>query len=372
MANSAIVIGAGIVGIATTYHLLKKGYTVTVLEKTHLPIGASIRNFGMIWPIGQPLGDKYDLALASKKIWMRLSKEAGFHLNLNGSIHLAYHKDEKNVLEEFIESNVSMRSVQWLSTAEAYAKSKAINPIDLLGGMYSNEEALVDPREAVLKLALYIASLPGCTVHFDTPVYSIEENICKGPTGQWQADKIFVCSGSDIAMLYPGILHQHGTLCELQMMRTGQQPSDYRIGPSLCAGLTLAHYGAFKNLSSLDQLLKRLGSEHPALIEQGIHVMAAQNEIGEVTIGDSHAYASHFDPFIRQDINDNILNYLKTFCIMPDTKIQSYWKGTYFKLKNGDPYLIYPTSDYTTIVNGFGGLGMTLSFGAMEKIVSNL
>jgi len=52
MKKKAIVVGAGIVGLAVTRALVIKGYQVEVFDRSAFAVGASIRNFGMIWPIG--------------------------------------------------------------------------------------------------------------------------------------------------------------------------------------------------------------------------------------------------------------------------------------------------------------------------------
>src|SRR5689334_25227012 len=99
---SAIVIGAGIVGLATARALVIKGYAVKVFERTHKAVGASIRNFGMVWPIGQP--DKlYDRALRSREIWKEMGDAGAFWYDAPGSLHLAYHQDEWQVLQELYE-----------------------------------------------------------------------------------------------------------------------------------------------------------------------------------------------------------------------------------------------------------------------------
>jgi phytoene dehydrogenase-like protein len=49
--KNAIVIGAGIVGLATARALALKGFAVRVYERNYKASGASVRNIGMIWPI---------------------------------------------------------------------------------------------------------------------------------------------------------------------------------------------------------------------------------------------------------------------------------------------------------------------------------
>src|SRR3978361_2132862 len=102
---SAIIIGAGIVGLAAARALAVRGYKITVFERNDQAVGASIRNFGMIWPIGQQTGPLFDRAMLSRSIWKQVCTEANIWHNEIGSLHLAYHDDELQVIAEYVEAN---------------------------------------------------------------------------------------------------------------------------------------------------------------------------------------------------------------------------------------------------------------------------
>src|SRR5580658_10943619 len=101
--RSAIVIGAGIVGLATARALSRRGFAVRVFERSEKAVGASIRNFGMIWPIGQTSGKMYERAIRSREIWKEVSVAGHCWAEPAGSLHLAYAADEWQVMEELYE-----------------------------------------------------------------------------------------------------------------------------------------------------------------------------------------------------------------------------------------------------------------------------
>ena len=96
------VVGAGILGLAHAYHLARRGLRVLVLERHPRAQGASVRNFGMIWPVGQPAGPMYQMARRSRDLWLEVLTASGVWHRQCGSLHLAYHEDEAQVLSEFV------------------------------------------------------------------------------------------------------------------------------------------------------------------------------------------------------------------------------------------------------------------------------
>jgi len=373
--KQAIVIGAGIVGLATARALSLKGFSVKVFDRTQQAVGASIRNFGMVWPIGQPEGKMYNRAMRSRQIWQETCEAAGIWHEAAGSLHLGYHADEMQVLTELNEIfNQQGRKVSLLSKAEITQKYDSVNPQNLIGGLYSPEELIVDPREAIAKIPAYFTEQFGIEFHWGKCVsYVADQTVYIGNEEEHEADIIFVCSGQDFETLYPEIFSAIPiTKCKLQMMRLVTQPDNWRIGTSLCGGLSLIHYKSFKTAPSLNALKERYQNEMSDYLDWGIHVMVSQNGRGELTIGDSHEYGLTFDPFDKEFINEMILDYLHQFVHFKDWSLLETWNGIYPKLTNGETDIFMSPEAGVYILNGLSGAGMTLSFGLAEEVIETI
>ncbi|MCX7699484.1 MAG: TIGR03364 family FAD-dependent oxidoreductase [Gemmataceae bacterium] len=364
------VVGAGVLGLAHAYHAARRGGRVVVFERNRRAEGASIRNFGMIWPIGQPTGPRYDLARRSRHIWLELLRAAGLWHDPCGSLHLAYHDDEAQVLREFAEhTRMVGRSGELLSAAKVTSRFPAVRCEGLRAGLWSDQEVTVDPRQVIADLPRWLERNLGVTFLWGTPVMGFDPPRVLTPTGEWRAARLIVCTGVDYRELAPASFVQCGLIhCKLQMMRTAPCFDRIRLGTMLAAGLTLGHYPAFASCPTLPALKQRLQSELPEYIRYGIHVMAAQNGRGEIVLGDSHEYGEEIEPFDKPQIDELVLQYLQKFLRWPDLEIASRWHGTYVRHPT-DPYVITRPASDVWVVTGVGGAGMTLSMGLAEMVI---
>ncbi len=375
------VIGAGIVGLAHAWSAAERGRSVTVFERHHFASGASIRNFGMVWPIGQPHGELYQTALASRERWLQLEREAGIAVNPCGSIHLAHHPDEWQVLQQFAALSSSLKvACQLLNPNEIHQQTPAANSTGLLGGLLSPSELCVNPREAVRSLPRWLEERHHVRFYFNSRIVSLDQ-ISKnhaGTTGyaidvktacgrRFEFDRVIICCGAELMSLYPLILQASGLVrCKLQMLSLRPDNPHWRQGPLLASGLTLRHYRIFEVCPSLNDVRQRIAADFPELNQYGIHVMAAQNNHGDVILGDSHEYGDDIDPFDKSLIENLILRELsKVFCLPPG-QIHQRWHGIYAKHPTLPVFEATPIPD-VHLFTGTGGAGMTMAFGLAEQ-----
>lgn len=359
-----MVAGAGILGLAHAYALARRGHSVVVFERSPQAAGASVRNFGMIWPIGQPAGPLHDMALRSRELWVELLDAARLPYFPTGSLHVVYRHDEAAVAREFCDVAPKLGyPCEWRNAADVLARSPAVRPDGLLGGIWSPTEITVDPRAALAQLPVFLAARYGVRFHWSTAVR---------PVDLASAGAAIVCAGHDFETLYPEVFRESGvTRCKLQMMRTRPQPEGWHLGPALAAGLTLRFYESFQVCGTLPALRQRIAAETPEYDRWGIHVLVSQSAANELTVGDSHEYGLAVDPFDRTGIDELILRYARGFLRAPNFEIAQRWHGVYAKHPE-KPYLSLSPASHVRVVTAAGGAGMTLSFGLAEKTVEEM
>jgi FAD dependent oxidoreductase TIGR03364 len=365
------VVGAGVVGLAHAYHLARRGLRVLVFERHRRAQGASVRNFGMIWPIGQPLGPLYDLARRSRELWLDVLAASGLWHRACGSLHLAYHDDEAEVLREFVAESTGGggRPCELWTAARVAIRFPAVVTAGLRAGLWSPVELAVDPRQVIAELPAWLARAWGVEFAFGTPVLGHDLPRVVTPDGERVARRLVLCTGADFRELAAAAFADSGLLpVKLQMMRSQAFGDRFPVGTHLAAGLTLRHYAAFARCPTLPALSRRLDAELPEYGRHGIHVLVSQNGRGELTLGDSHEDGDASGPFDDPHIDELVLAYLRTFLTVPDLRIAARWHGTYVKHPTA-AYVVAHVAPRVLAVTGVGGAGMTLSFGLAEQVV---
>jgi FAD dependent oxidoreductase TIGR03364 len=367
------VVGAGIIGLAHAYVAAKAGHKVSVFERNPVANGASVRNFGMVWPIGQPAGVMHEVALRSAEIWRELLNDAGLPYISSGSLHAAYQEDEATVGREFAERAKPLGyECEWLDAAKTLEKSSALRPEGLLGALWSPTEMTVDPRQVIARIPAFLSERYGVRFHFNSAVIEVGTHTVRTHDRCSEANLVIVASGDDFQTLFPDLFAAAGlTRCKLQMLRTEQQPENWRLGPSLAFGLTFRHYPVFNICESLTALKARVARELPEFGQWHIHVMASENAMRQITLGDSHEYGLAVDIFDRTRINDLILEYAREYLRVPSLRIAETWHGVYAKHPEKQFLRLTPVAG-VQVVTVTSGVGMTLSFGLAEQTYREL
>ncbi len=360
----AVIVGSGILGLASAWAFAQRGLRVVVVERDPAPVGAFIRNFGMVWPIGQPPGRMYELALRSRDRWLELLAEAGIWHRHCGSIHALRHPLEMQVAEEFLAADTGIRA-EMISPAQARQRCRIVREEGLLGAIWSGEELCVNPVQVPGQLIQFLRG-KGVEFRFSTSALSADAGRLETSAGTLHADRILICPGDQMTLFGEEMREAGVTRCRLQMLRAVSEPP-VDMGSHFCAGLTLAHYESFARCPSLPELKAHFGQRYPGQVEHGIHLLVSQHQDGAFTIGDSHHYGDEAPPFRREEVDELILAYLAEAADIPSLRITERWQGVYAK-RMDSPYLLLEPKPGVALLTVTSGIGMTLSMGLGEAV----
>lgn len=356
-----IVVGAGILGLATAFLAHEQGRSVVVIDSADRPVGSSIQNFGHACFTGQA-DLVQDVAADAREGWLRAARTVGFWAAESGTHVPAVTELERQVLEEFAHH----RGGDQVRLLDAADIARGVGNPDLtsIGGAHLPQDVRVDPREAVPALAAWLAA-NGVRFQWNTQVTGVADGVVETVRGSFAAERVVVCPGYRLMGLFPEIAERHGVrVCTLAMALI-DRPARVPQGLGMLTGTSLARYDGFAAMPTVPALREELAEREPGLVGCIANLMVTGIG-GGLLVGDSHAYDLSPEPFIDEGVARLLQDRACALLGIDRPVVRQRWLGQY--ADSADTNLVLERVDgRTTVVVVTSGIGMTLSFGIARR-----
>jgi D-hydroxyproline dehydrogenase subunit beta len=340
-----------------------QGLRTVVIDRDAQSNGASVRNFGFITVTGQERGTAWARARRSCAIWEEVARQAGIPILQRGLWMTTRRAEAAAVLEAFVRTEMG-EGCRILSRTEAAAHCHAIVGADVHAVLQSSIDLRVESREAIPKIAAWLAERHDVVFLRQTAVLAVEPPKLETSRGVVVAGAAVVCPGDDVASLFPHhIAKYQATRCKLQMLRLADP--GFRLPGAVMSDL------GYSALPEATPLRARLQAEQGEYLRQGIHLIAVQSADGSLVVGDSHQYATTPDFFADERVNRLILNeYLAATGRTPPAVCER-WIGTYPSCADRTMFIDSPARS-VRIVMITSGSGASTGFAIGEEVVADL
>ncbi len=364
------VVGAGIVGLAHALAGARRGLRVVVLDREAESIGASVRNFGFVTVTGQEAGACWRRALRSRDVWAEVAPKAGIRIEQEGLLVAARRPEAMAVLEAFARTDMG-EACTLLTAAEARNRCPHLAHGPLAGALWSPHERRVESRDAIPRLAAWLAEAMGVTFLRPVHVYGIEGRHLLTTAGAIEAAQVVVCPGDERLVLYPERIRALGIgRCRLQMLKV-RPGNGARLPAAVMADLSLVRYLGYAALPEAAALRRVLEREQPAHLAAGIHLIVVQGLDGDLVVGDSHHYEESPAPFADGRVDDLIFDELDAVLDLGERRVVERWMGTYAHLP--DRLMVVDAPEpHVRLVVVTSGTGASTAFAIAEEVVADL
>lgn len=371
VAYDVVIAGAGIVGLAHALAAARRGLRVAVIERDQRCVGASIRNFGFITVTGQPAGDTWRRARASRDIWARVAPEAGIAIEHQGLWLLAQRPQAAEVLRAFMRTPMAVGN-ELVDAAEAAVRAPALRTDGAVAAMWSPHELRLESRSAIPRLAAWLAERHGVVFHFGETVLEAAAGRVRTAGRTLHAGRTVLCPGTELSgVAAPALARHRLELTRLQMLRV-RPPAGFVLGHAVMADLSLVRYGGYAALPEAAALMTRLQAEEAASLDAGIHLIVVQSADGTLVVGDSHHRHATPEPFADEGVDRLILRHLHEVLRLDEAPVVERWTGVYpTGASSGGQSLdcvIEAPDPATRVVVVSSGTGASTAFGIAEEV----
>lgn len=287
----------------------------------------------------------------------------------SGVVVVARRAEARSLIEAFLQTEMGEGCL--LLEADALRRDHPeFGGLELAGGLWSPHEVRVESREAIPRLAAFLAEKHGVEFRRETAVRTIDPPDIETSRGPVRADKVVVCPGDDLATLYPERIALYGTIrCKLQMMRLADP--GFRLPAAVMSDLGLARYSGFTALPEATALRRRLEAAQGDALDNGVHLIVVQSADGTLVVGDSHEYATTPDPFASERVDDLILEEFRAVFGSQPPRVLERWTGIYASAPDHTMFADAPQKD-VRLVMITSGTGASTSFAIAEEVVDEL
>lgn len=361
-----ILIGAGIVGLAHALAAAKLGKRVTVIDRDARANGASIRNFGFVTVTGQQRGLVWDRARRSAATWREVAAESQIRVEQEGLLLAAQRPEAGDILDAFMASEMADGCTR-LSAAEATELCPQI--VAPQGAIHSTSDLRVESRDAIPRLAAWLAERHNVTFRYGAAVTAIEPGAVTLADGdRIEGGAIIACPGDDWATLFPAIYADAGiTRCKLQMLRLADP--GWRLPAAVMGDLSMARYLGYAELPEAGPLKARLAREEADALGWGIHLIVVQSADGTLVVGDSHEYGPTPDPFAHAAIDAAMLRQYAALLGTPPAVVER-WTGTFASAAGHS--IVRTPAEGVRLVVVTSGTGASTAFALAEDVIGEI
>lgn len=362
------IVGGGIVGLAHAYEATSRGLKVVLFDRDTRSNGASVRNFGFVTITGQPEGDTWRRARASREVWAKITAAADIPVHHRGLTLLTHSAEARTVIEEFAAGPMG-EGCRVMDPKEAAEFCPGARSERLTGALYSPHELRVESREAVHQVAAWLVETMGVTVIRPTTVLKVAPPVIETSLGRFTAKQAVVCPGHDFVTLFPDVIARHKpTECKLHMLRVSDP--GWRLQAAVMNDLGLTRYLGYAGCPSLPALRRKLVAEQPAAFDNGIHLIVVQSADGSLVVGDSHHYGATVDDFAPDHVDDQILEIARDTLKLDRSRVVERWIGIYASADV--PAMIEEAGPDVRVVVVTSGTGASTAFGLAQDCLAGL
>ena len=250
-----LVIGGGIVGSATAYHLARRGASVTLLEANELAYGATGRNLGYIWVHTRRSGPELELVMHLRRELDGLPEEldADFGLRMDGGLLYVHTEEQLTTLREFVvQRQADGVDIRLIDGDEARSMAPIL-PDTVIGASFCPLDAQMESSRYVRAFAA-AAERAGATVIEGTKVRSFQHDAGRvtgvvTDNGEITPGTVVVAAGAWTPMLLEGLGVELPIFpMRLQIVQT--EPMARQLGPVLYGPGAVKQYLIFRELPS--------------------------------------------------------------------------------------------------------------------------